>query len=63
MKVSIVAQMLTKNMKIDDQFIKLVNKADFKIEKKLKYLGITNMNYILFHNNYVKTWNKIKKIS
>lgn len=33
----------------------------FKTEK-VNYLGIimTNMNYILFQHNYIKTWNKNK---
>lgn len=37
-----------------------MDKADFKVEKKVKYLGImlTNMNFMLFQNNYVKIWNK-----
>lgn len=38
--------MLTKNMNIHDQ-TELLNKMDFTIEKKIKYLGIivTNMKY------------------
>lgn len=49
-------------MKIKDQ-IKLMNKMGFKIETKVKYLGITMINTkcMLFQNNHVKTWNEVKK--
>lgn len=41
-------------MKLEGQ-IELMEKTDFKIEKKVKYLGIamTNINCMLFKNNYV----------
>lgn len=41
-----------------------MNKRGFRIEKKITYLGITvtNMNCMLFQNNYVKTWNEIRNI-
>lgn len=39
---------------------RLVKTSGFKI-KKVKYLGITvtNMNFILVQNDYVKLWNNI----
>lgn len=41
-----------------------IDKEDFKIEKNLKYLEIimTNVNCILFQNNYVKIWNEGKNL-
>lgn len=40
-----------------------MNKTDFKVEKKVKGLEVilTYMNYMPYQNNYVKTWNEIKK--
>lgn len=53
--------MLAKNMKSQDQ-IELENKMGFEIEKKIKYLDIsmTNMNFMLFQNNYIKIGTKLK---
>lgn len=43
--------------------IEFTGKTDFKIEKKVTFLGIIipNMNFILFQNNCMKIWNEIKK--
>lgn len=40
-----------------------MKKMAFNIEKKVKYLGVilTNMNCILFQNDYVKVWDYVKK--
>lgn len=34
----------------------------FKAENKVKYLGVmlSNMNCMMFHNNYFKAWKEIK---
>lgn len=39
-----------------------MKKTSFKMQKKVKYLGITmtNMNCVLFQNNCVKEWNEIQ---
>lgn len=40
-----------------------MEKSGFKIEGECELMDITmtNMNCILFHNNYVLTWNDIHK--
>ncbi|XP_061495705.1 calcyphosin-2 isoform X3 [Rhineura floridana] len=55
-------KMLVKKLTLREQK-ELMDKTDFTIEKKLKYLGIimTNKNSKLFHNNYEKLWTEIKK--
>lgn len=42
--------------------IELMEEIGFKINNKVKILGITmiNMNYMLFQNNYVMMWTGIK---
>lgn len=55
-------KLVTKNMDQNNQ-LELMNKTDFKVEKKVKYLGVTltNMNNMLYQKNYVKMWSEIKK--
>lgn len=54
--------MLVKNMNVQDEEI-LLKRMDFKTEKKVKYLEVTltNMNYMLFQNNYVKVRKDFKQ--
>lgn len=51
----LVKIILVKNMTTQDQDILMKRKKNFGIEK-IKYLGLilTNINYILFQNNYAK---------
>lgn len=46
-----------------EELKELMEKTGFKIEEKSEIMDITmtNMNCILFHNNYVLTWNEIHK--
>lgn len=54
--------MLTKNMSNEEK-VTLVEESGFKLENKVKYLGITltNKNVDIFHNNYEKVWAEVKK--
>lgn len=49
-------------MNLQDQDV-LMKKTSVKVEKQVKYLGITlsNMNCVLFHNNYLETWKETRK--
>lgn len=54
--------MITKNMsRREEQVLEQI--SGYKVDKKVKYLGITltNKSTDLYHNNYKKVWNTVKK--
>lgn len=55
------AKMLIKNMEMEKQS-ELMEKSILILRKTVQYLGITMINAnCIYQNNYVKTWNEIKK--